>query len=103
HVFQREIPIHDVVELILVDLLGDLRKLSMPDVAAIAHDAGEEDLRRRLGAAILDLPVLEFTEEVGRLIDRCQGLQEGDVLALREEESQGEALDILEFRSLDMK
>jgi len=62
------VPVDRLVQVALVDLLGNLRQLAVTDVAAKADDAGEENLFGRPGALVFNLPMFKLVEKVGGLL-----------------------------------
>ncbi len=67
----------------------------MTNIAAKADNTGQEKFLGRLGALVLDLPMLEFVEEVCGLIYRRQHLLHGDIFPLRKEGPQRHAFYFL--------
>lgn len=88
YILQRKIPIDCSVEFVLVDLLGNLRKFPVPDVATVADDAGEEDFPGRFRCPVFWLPMLEFIEKIGRVIHSGKGLDQRNVFPFREKSGQ---------------
>jgi hypothetical protein len=64
HILKRKVPVDRIVQITLIDLLGNLRQFAMTNITIIADDAGKENLLGWPGSLVLDLPMLKFVEEV---------------------------------------
>jgi hypothetical protein len=82
--FRGEEPINRVLQLSFVDGVRDLRHLSGPNLAAQANAAGQQGARRRLGAMVALLPMLEFVKKPTKAVDRRQHFEQRDVMPGRE-------------------
>ena len=98
YILQRKIPIDCGVVFILVDLFGNLRKFPVSDVAAVADDAGKENLLGWPGSLVLDLLMLKFVEKMGGMIYCRQHFKHGNIFPFREEGSKRQAFHLFLFR-----
>ena len=103
YIRQREVPVDSRIELVLVDLLGDLCKFAVADVATVTDDAGEEDFLGRLRSLVFRLPMLEFIEKASSLIHRSERFEQGNVLPFREEGAERKRFYFIEFRRAYME